>query len=1283
MAEYIAASLSPADVRTAFAAASANDVVVLPAGTLGRRGEWNVYEASTAAVVGKNGVSLRGQGLASTMLYQIGGTLLYDAETAPFTQDAILTGVTSGATATIRAVDDAGTTGTLYLSDINGTFQNNETINDSAGGSALANGTVSASSYQTSAFFYWNPSYATPTYALEVSGFRASGSGIFTSSGYGIRIRSHHTINVHHLLVEKKSSVLLAIDDCDSGVVWKNYFQWCILTSSYGSGGYGVAVKGEYPYTWPGSYPEFGTADAIFIEDNEFYGIKQSVEGQDCAKYVFRYNKVSGGWGPHGQILAHGPGVAEDEDTSSLHVEAYGNDITLSTMNLSTFYPHASAGSAIRGGHAMLWNNKFHSWGDSSPNSCVRVNNTDILAHTTPAYTYPADYYIIWQARDYWAWNNTYDGALVNIYEYGSTTWFEENRLSGQLPFDAQTGNFTLNLKVTGATSGAYGWLTKQTDSGTYGTLWLRNVVGTFQNNETITDTSTGSALVNSLTGLQDAYYDYKNSMPEGYAPYIYPHPLRGGNPPAPPPGPVIPPVVKFQTADIGKNIILDWELAQKLEGETWTSAGSGAYYLSFTEGEVTRVAVNGTAYAEKFTVAEVQATASTFFYDLTTSRLYTKTADGDSPSTGTPKKYCFMAYWWKGISNVGVTLARESEILVDGKVDLWSDSATLKNWTKTTTGTGSLAQEATSVYDVNSAYSAKLSAGTGTAGIYQDIVTRPAGWQRVRLKYAGSTAETNVKLQIRNSGSNVYLDDEGNWNASGSISLLPSTEWQEYEIKFQAHASYSAYRISLTADTADFICYTDNAEWKRFYELKFYDPFLRADSIPNLNMSVGTWHEPEEQVSFGTVGFPNDGFWWQKKDTYIWSNKEMEFRIGEPDDVYDDYVPIFFGQSRRPEWTMAGFQVDTKDVRSTLINNCAAIARFDSTTYPNCETAWINRGVPILLGPVESITPPCCNTATFVYKVTQTVFGGATYAQYTLDAVYKGIYTLDEGTDYTKDLNAGTFTLLADPGTDVITCNAKGIKVDFEETGYAFTIAHYLYFFLKRMNGIPESKINLKSFLDLYDKRTIEAREYITDDMDFRELLNKWKRSNSFQTFQSCEGEWFARALTSDVPSNAQDFRNVDFLAFNYWEDTDQIYKYIEVKKDQNPTTGEWEVCINNTISDPKLNRAEWEHGERRTLSLETSISTYYQGTAVANAYGNILNYPLPMIRAVLPARGLLLNPTDKIVVTYRVEMSDGTIVTVFDAQAFIVLTIVKDFQNAQAEVVAVKNVADLSWEV
>lgn len=72
------------------------------------------------------------------------GTLDYDAQTGDFTVGDILTGGTSGAKAVIVRDSDDGTTGTLTLVVLSGTFQNDETITDESGGSATANGTLTA-----------------------------------------------------------------------------------------------------------------------------------------------------------------------------------------------------------------------------------------------------------------------------------------------------------------------------------------------------------------------------------------------------------------------------------------------------------------------------------------------------------------------------------------------------------------------------------------------------------------------------------------------------------------------------------------------------------------------------------------------------------------------------------------------------------------------------------------------------------------------------------------------------------------------------------------------------------------------------------------------------------------------------------------------------------------------------------------------------------------------------------------------------------------------------------
>lgn len=73
-----------------------------------------------------------------------GSSLAYDTQTGNFTAGRTLTGGTSGATAVIQADSDSGTTGTLTLIDIVGTFVDNEIITDGAGGSATVNGALVA-----------------------------------------------------------------------------------------------------------------------------------------------------------------------------------------------------------------------------------------------------------------------------------------------------------------------------------------------------------------------------------------------------------------------------------------------------------------------------------------------------------------------------------------------------------------------------------------------------------------------------------------------------------------------------------------------------------------------------------------------------------------------------------------------------------------------------------------------------------------------------------------------------------------------------------------------------------------------------------------------------------------------------------------------------------------------------------------------------------------------------------------------------------------------------------
>jgi hypothetical protein len=73
----------------------------------------------------------------------------------------------------------------------------------------------------------------------------------------------------------------------------------------------------------------------------------------------------------------------------------------------------------------------------------------------------------------------------------------QAQRPGASLAYDTQTANFTAGRTITGATSGAKAVIQADSDSGATGTLTLVDIVGTFLDNEIITDGLTGSATVN------------------------------------------------------------------------------------------------------------------------------------------------------------------------------------------------------------------------------------------------------------------------------------------------------------------------------------------------------------------------------------------------------------------------------------------------------------------------------------------------------------------------------------------------------------------------------------------------------------------------------------------------------------------------------------------------------------------------------------------------------------------------------------------------------------------
>ncbi len=136
------------------------------------------------------------------------------------------------------------------------------------------------------------------------------------------------------------------------GVIFKNdflnnyYYNARIKTTILG---YGVAVYGD------NSWPELalGTADNIFIEDNNMSGNRHHVASNQSSRYVFRHNFASATPITRNDVSVDAHGRSSATTTGSRQVEIYGNQLDAAMPKSET----ARAAIGIRGGDGVIFNN--------------------------------------------------------------------------------------------------------------------------------------------------------------------------------------------------------------------------------------------------------------------------------------------------------------------------------------------------------------------------------------------------------------------------------------------------------------------------------------------------------------------------------------------------------------------------------------------------------------------------------------------------------------------------------------------------------------------------------------------------------------------------------------------------------------------------------------------------------------------------------------------------------------------------------------------------------------
>jgi hypothetical protein len=289
----------------------------------------------------------------------------------------------------------------------------------------------------TNRFFYFNSGGTVHGYTVEIQGFSVFGPNGYEDSptwptsggtGYSLELK-RGVVNVHDIEIHNKNYGF-GMRDVTKGVIYNCLFKWIInnySAATHGTGGYGV-FNYRAATSWPGSFPAFGTEDAVFVEDCNFYGCKHATSGGACSNLVTRYCTIEKGWSSHGNLDAHGQRSGNEGTLSS---EWYNNTVYLASEGIYEYLSN-SPGVLYRGGQAIIANNAFISGGGSSSSDCIVISDVDITDAGT--YSWPGDYPIYWQPRNCYSWGNTYSGAAVDPHEddgYGGGNWFEEDRDGG------------------------------------------------------------------------------------------------------------------------------------------------------------------------------------------------------------------------------------------------------------------------------------------------------------------------------------------------------------------------------------------------------------------------------------------------------------------------------------------------------------------------------------------------------------------------------------------------------------------------------------------------------------------------------------------------------------------------------------------------------------------------------------------------------------------------------------------------------------------------------------
>lgn len=605
-------------------------------------------------------------------------------------------------------------------------------------------------------------------------------------------------------------------------------------------------------------------------------------------------------------------------------------------------------------------------------------------------------------------------------------------------------------------------------------------------------------------------------------------------------------------------------------------------------------------------TKALCQATGGTYFYDYfsgsrTGSDVFVHLTDDVDPNDVAVELRTWFHFGTAGQSREHLTHpSLGADKLTDGDLEVWTSDTNLTNWTETLIGAGwSVNKDATDFY--SGSFAARLESSGSAAGsalIKQTQACVAGRFYRVRVRYKTLDTNPSTSTLVLRFGASTYLGTDGRTDDSTDGLTLEKTGGQWRTAIFDLFSHETAPELALKLKNSAATACKAWIDEVRFYRINcwaYYEPRLKADGIPELEMTASDVFPGSEETGSGQIKIANDGTAYCERAfsaPFSFSMKPVRFWSGgvfvNGQEVLD-LEPggyMFLAGDKYLTVTDQEAILECEDYRS-IMETALPPNVYTLAEFPALAEEDVGRRRAMLFGVKTNIKPVRLSGANPLLG-TYEISDPTPRAGPTLDSI-QAVYayeseefaekkdanhrtTLVLSTDYTQDLTNGTITIILNGGSDpfILRVDATGYRDDASGTytGSANAVIKkgpdILRFILGRVvdaaRDLGANAIDNASFVAARTDCPQELGVYLGDDtITTQDFLDRLEVSGFADIVTSGAGTIFYNARATQSADGAPHLRDRDFLAFAGWLSADDVYGTVEVRYDRDPTTGEW----------------------------------------------------------------------------------------------------------------------------